>query len=93
MEPGLVETPVTGLDGSQVLVRKFSNASIQSAIDRALETVPEGSKGAVTLFSNLQGAKVVTGYKNGHWTVAAAFGYDWSSGGDFAFEGAAKYTW
>lgn len=60
--PGIVE------------IRKFSDASIQGAIDRAIAALPPDATGTVVAHANTHGASlsVLAKLPGGHWSIVAA---------------------
>lgn len=73
-------------------VRKFADANVQAAVDRALAAVPAGKSGAVVAYANLQGASLAVMARIGdHWSVVAAAYKPF--GGALAAEAETRWTW
>jgi hypothetical protein len=69
---GLVATKA----GDFLEVGKFSDASLQRAIDAVTAALPAGSSGAVIRIGpHENGVNVAAALKGEHWSVEAAWGY------------------
>lgn len=72
MDPALVELPPLPPR------RIFSDAAIQSALDRALLAAPDGSRFSVVAHADLKEFVIVTRYDQGPWSVAGYLKKPWS---------------
>lgn len=79
------------MDGQEL--RLFSNDKLQDQIDRAFNSLPEGTKGAVIAHADLSGgfALSVVAKPLDHLTIVAAGFRSWS--GELSGEAEVRYTW
>ena len=73
MDAALVQTP--GI-APGTMIRSFLDTHLQETIDQALQTVPEGHKGAVVAYADTEGAKLAVMARLGPaWSVVGTLNY------------------
>jgi hypothetical protein len=78
------------MDGHEI--RRFADAGIQDAVNRAVAGIPEGRKGAVIFDGGRDGIRATAVAKLGdHWSIAMTERRAWD--GKFSGEAAAVFSW
>lgn len=73
-------------------IRKFDDFGIQSSIDKALETLPPGQKGAVVAYVDGDSTKLaVVGRLGDQWSVVGTLDRKWD--GHLTGGASVRFTW